>query len=130
MKQNKKPCIMTKKMIDRRKRSKALSEVKLAENISKNLQSFLEIFKRWSIFHINCKNMHKNNFMVPFYGWGSIASRLESFRWSSLLLPLSSQKFLVLILSTSERWQTESNLEPSSGFEHETPGFRILHLNH
>ena len=43
------------KMIDRRKRSKALSEVKLAENISKNLQSFLEIFKRWSIFHKNCK---------------------------------------------------------------------------
>ena len=32
-----------KKVIDRRKRSKALSEVKPVENISKNLQSFLEI---------------------------------------------------------------------------------------
>ena len=27
-------------------------------------------------------------------------------------LPLSSQKFLVLILSTSERWKAESTLEP------------------
>ena len=32
-----------KKVINRGKRSKTLSEVKLAENISKNLQSFLEI---------------------------------------------------------------------------------------
>ena len=30
-------------MIDRGKRSKAMSEVKPVENISKNLQSFLEI---------------------------------------------------------------------------------------
>ena len=34
---------MMKKVINRGKRSKALSEVKLVENISKNLQSFLEI---------------------------------------------------------------------------------------
>ena len=33
----------TKKVIDRGKRSKTLSEVKLVENISKNPQSFLEI---------------------------------------------------------------------------------------
>ena len=32
-----------KKVIDRGKRSKTLSEVKEVENISKNLQSFLEI---------------------------------------------------------------------------------------
>ena len=32
-----------KKVIDRGKRSKALSEVKLVENIHKNSQSFLEI---------------------------------------------------------------------------------------
>ena len=32
-----------KKVIDREKRSKTLSEVKQVENISKNLQSFLEI---------------------------------------------------------------------------------------
>ena len=34
---------MTKKVIDRGKRSKTLSEVKQVENISKNLQSFPEI---------------------------------------------------------------------------------------
>ena len=33
---------------------------------------------------------------------GSIASRLEPLRGGSFFLPLSSQKFLVLILSTSE----------------------------
>ena len=33
-------------------------------------------------------------------------------------LPLSSQKFLVLILSTSEEWKAESTLEPPTGFEH------------
>ena len=34
---------MTKKDINRGKRSKTLNEVNLVENISKNLQSFLEI---------------------------------------------------------------------------------------
>ena len=43
MKQNQKLCKMTKKVIDRGKRSKTLSEVKSVENISKNLRSFLEI---------------------------------------------------------------------------------------
>ena len=43
MKQNQKLYKATKKVIDRRKRSKALSEVKLVENISKDRQSFLEI---------------------------------------------------------------------------------------
>ena len=42
MKQNQKLCIRTKKVINRGKRSKTLSEEKLAENISKN-QSFPEI---------------------------------------------------------------------------------------
>ena len=31
-------------------------------------------------------------------------------------LPLSFQKFLVLISSTSKGWKTESTLEPPSGF--------------
>ena len=30
-------------------------------------------------------NRKKNNFMAPFYGWGSTASRLEPLRWGSLL---------------------------------------------
>ena len=40
---NEKLCTKTKKVIDRGKRSKALSKAKPFENISKNLQSFLEI---------------------------------------------------------------------------------------
>ena len=53
---NQKPCIKIKKVIDRGKRGKTLSEVKLVENISKNLQSFLEIcpVQKEAFFHINC----------------------------------------------------------------------------
>ena len=54
----------------------------------------------------------KKNFTAPFHGWGSTASRLEPLRGGSL----SFQKFLVLILSTSEGWKAESTLEPPSGF--------------
>ena len=43
MKQNKKLLIATKKTINKGRRSKTLSEVKLAKNISKNPQNFLEI---------------------------------------------------------------------------------------
>ena len=43
MKKNKKPCTKLKKVINRGKRSKTLSEVKSVENRNKNLQSFLEI---------------------------------------------------------------------------------------
>ena len=45
-------------------------------------------------------------------------------------LPLSSQKSLVLILPTSEGWKAELTLEPSSGFEHGTPGLGIQRLDH
>ena len=38
-----KTCTKTKKVMDIGRRSKALSEAKPVENISKNLQSFLEI---------------------------------------------------------------------------------------
>ena len=51
----------------------------------------------------------KKNFMAPFYGWGSTASRLEQLRGGSLLF---STKLLVLILSTSEEWKAESTLGP------------------
>ena len=43
MKKNQKLCRKVKKVIDRGKRSKTLREVKPVKNISKNLQSFLEI---------------------------------------------------------------------------------------
>ena len=45
-------------------------------------------------------------------------------------LPFSSQKFLVLILSTLEGWKADSTLEPSSGFDHGNPGLGIQRLNH
>ena len=45
-------------------------------------------------------------------------------------ITLSSQKFLILILSTSEAWKAESTLEPPNGFDHETRGLGIQHLNH
>ena len=51
-----------KKVIDRGKRSKTLSEVKPVENISRNLQSFLEmspVQKGKSFSNINCKTMHE-----------------------------------------------------------------------
>ena len=40
------------------------------------------------------KNFLKKNFTIPFYRWGSAAT--------VYFLPLGSQKFLVLTLSTSE----------------------------
>ena len=43
MKQNQKPCMKTKKVIDRGKRSKTLGEVRPVNNINKNLQSFQEM---------------------------------------------------------------------------------------
>ena len=43
MKSNKKPYIKTTKVISGGKKSKTLSEVKPVANISKNLQSFLDI---------------------------------------------------------------------------------------
>ena len=49
-----------KKVIDREKRSKTLSEAKPIENMSKNLQSLLEIspVQKEVLFHINCKTMY------------------------------------------------------------------------
>ena len=43
-----KNCTKLNKVIVREKRNKTLSEVKLAENINKNLQSFLESFLEFS----------------------------------------------------------------------------------
>ena len=45
-------------------------------------------------------------------------------------LPVSPQKSLVLILTTSEGWKAESTFEPHSGFELGTPGLGIQRLQH
>ena len=61
----------------------------------------------------------------------SITSRLQShFEEAVYFLPLSFQKFLVVIWLTSEGWKAESTLEQPSGFKHETPGLVIQQLNH
>ena len=68
--------------------------------------------------------------MAPFYGWGSTASRLEAIAKAVYFITISSEKFLILILSTSEGWNADSTLEPPNDFDHETPGLGIQHLNH
>ena len=63
--------------------------------------------------------------MAPFDGWGSAASKLQSyFEGAVHFLPISSQKFLVVILSNSEGWKAKS----TSGFEPEIPGLRVQRL--
>ena len=59
--------------------------------------------------------------MGPFYGWDSTAQMLEPLDEELYFLALSSQKFLVLILPTSEGWKAELTLEPPRGFEHGDP---------
>ena len=67
MKQNQKPCIKKKTVIDRGKRSKTLNEINPVENISKNLQSFLEISlvqKEVLLLHkLKTMNMSNRNFL-------------------------------------------------------------------
>ena len=52
------------------------------------------------------------------------------FEEAGYFLPLSCQKYLVLVLSTSEGWKAESNVEPPIGFEHGTTELGIQRLNH
>ena len=69
--------------------------------------------------------------MTPFFMDGvQLPQGYSHFEEAAYFLPFSSQKFLVLILSTSEGWKAESTLEPPSGFEHGTPGLAIAPLLH
>ena len=69
--------------------------------------------------------------MTPFYVWGSTTFRLQDhYEETIYILPLSPQKLMLLIRSTSEGWKAESTLEPHSGFEHETHVLKIQRLNH
>ena len=43
------------------------------------------IFTEFTCLSFNKKKTLKKNFMAPFYGWGSAASRLEPLRGGSLL---------------------------------------------
>ena len=69
--------------------------------------------------------------MPHFCVWGSTVSRLQShYEETIYFLPLSFQKFLVLIWSTSEGWKAKSALEPPSGSELGIPGFGIQHFKY
>ena len=77
------------------------------------------------------KKLKKNKNLWPLFMDGvQLSQGYSHFEEAVYFLPFSSQKFLVLILSTSEGWKAESTLEPPSGFEHGTPGLGIQHLNH
>ena len=54
-------------------------------NQNKNIVSALRT-RNHQVELVGKKLKKKNNFMAPFYGWGSTASRLEPFRRGSLLL--------------------------------------------
>ena len=54
----------------------------------------------------------------------------SNFEEALYFIPVGSKKFLVLILSTSERWKAKSTLEPPKGFDNDTPGLAIQQLNH
>ena len=67
--------------------------------------------------------------MAPFYGWCSIASRLEPLRGGSLLFSTKFPEIPGTHFTDLGR-KAESTLEPPSGFEHRTPGLGIERLNH
>ena len=73
------------------------------------LGSYIEQMSNAMTAHVKCivtwmyvGKKRKNIFMASFFGWGSNASRLMPIEEAVYFLPLSSQKFLVLILSNSE----------------------------
>ena len=60
----------------------------------------------------NIIKKNKKNFMAPFYGWGSNATRLQShYKETAYFLPFSSQEFLELDWLTSEGWKVELTLQ-------------------
>ena len=62
---------------------------------------------------------------------GSTASSLQSnYKEAVYFLTISSQKSLVIILSTLEGWKTESTLEPPGSFERWALGLGIQRLSH
>ena len=94
---------------------------------------FLKVFNAEE-FHIlksikvNCSD--NNKLYNPFLWMGLTVSRLQGrYEETVYFLPLSSREFLVLNLSTSEGWMSESTLERSSSFEIGTPWLGIQCLN-
>ena len=69
--------------------------------------------------------------MVPFYGCGSTASRLQPLRGASLLFTIQLPEIPGAHFIDLEGWEAESTLEPPpSGFGHGAPGLGIQRLNY
>ena len=67
--------------------------------------------------YTSLKNFKKTQLYGPFFMDGvQLSQGYSHFEEAVYFLPFSSQKFLVLISSTSEGWKAESTLEPPSGF--------------
>ena len=91
---------------------------------------FFRLFLQKTLSQMFDWDLNKKKLYGPFFIYGIQLPQGQShFKEAVYFLPLSSHKFLVLILSTSEGSKAESNLEPPSGFKHGTPGLRIQHLN-
>ena len=84
------------------------------------------------IFLNLCSKMDikKKTLLLLFVDGVQLPQGYSHFDEAVYFLPFSFQKFLVLFLSTSEEWKTESTLEPPSGFEQGTPGLGIQWLIH
>ena len=86
--------------------------------------AFLNLF--FFFFYLKKKKILYGPFL-----WMARASCLKAratSRRQFVFLPLSSQKFLALILSTSKGWKARSTLEPPSGLENRTLGLGISAL--
>ena len=74
---------------------------------------------------VSCEILLKKKSLWPLFMDGvQLLQGYSHFEEAVYFLPFSSQKFLVLILSTSEGWKAESTLEPPKGFEYWS--YRIL----
>ena len=77
------------------------------------------------------KNWNYKKTLWPLFIYGvQLLQDYSHFEEEVYFKTLGSQKFVVLILSTSGGWKAESTLEPPNAFDHETPGLGIQHLNH
>ena len=95
--------------------------------------SWKQIFENWKLCQkeTGLKNTLRKKFFWLLYMDGVQSHQDYShFEEAVYFLPLSSQKFLVLILLTKERWKADSTLEPPSGFEHGIFVLGIQRLNH
>ena len=60
--------------------------IKLSHLLKKSLME--NFFVQCTLFNLVIKKTNFKNFMAPFYGWGSTASRLEPLRGGSLLFTI------------------------------------------